>query len=329
MDSRKKLDNSIRQLICQKFDAGKPVKVISEELDVKYRTVASILKVYKEEGRMESDVHKSGRKKSITPEICTYVRKLIEDDCSITLNKMKQSIFEEKKASLSVSTLHRTLQDFEYSFKTVTLIPAARNTDNNIEKRYQYAKDIMTKNIDDLIFVDEMGVSCSMRQRYGRSLVGTQPRKTITSIRSQNISVCAAITRNGILNFKVLEKAFNAEQFRIFIDDLLNELRSHGIVNKIIIADNASIHKNKEVKELIEQAGHQLIFLPPYTPQLNPIEEVFSVWKNKIRSENCKSKAELMTCISSKHSEIKGTHCLSFYSHMQEFLVKALERVIF
>ena len=50
MNSRKKLDNSIRQLICQKFDAGKPIKVISEELDVKYRTVASILKVYKKEG---------------------------------------------------------------------------------------------------------------------------------------------------------------------------------------------------------------------------------------------------------------------------------------
>ena len=85
------------------------------------------------------------------------------------------------------------------------------NKEINIERRFEYARDIMTRNIDDLIFVDEMGLNCSMRQRYGRSAVGTPPRKTITSMRSQNISVCAAISRNNTLTFKVLEKALNSD----------------------------------------------------------------------------------------------------------------------
>jgi len=326
---RTKLDNSVRELICRKYDSGKPVKVISEELDVKYKTVYSILKIYKDEHRSHTNARNSGRKKSVTPEICRYIKSLIEEDCSITLNNMKSKILEEKGVSLSAPTLHRSIANFEYSFKRVVLIPEARNKESNIQRRFEYARDIMTRNIDDLVFVDEMGVNCSMRQRYGRSAVGIPPRKTITSIRSQNISVCAAISRNGALTFKVLEKAFNADHFRIFVTDLLEELHRLAAVNKVLIIDNASIHKNKELKQLIEEAGHQLIFLPPYTPQLNPIEEFFSAWKSKIRSANCSSKVELMACINNKHVELTSSHCLAFYSHMQAFLVKALEKESF
>ena len=95
----------------------------------------------------------------------------------------------------------------------------------------------MTRNIDDLIFVDEMGVNCSMRQRYGRSAAETPPRKTITSMKVKTFSYF------GTLTFKVLEKAFNSDQFLIFVIDLLEKLRTLNVSNKVIIADNASIHK--------------------------------------------------------------------------------------
>ena len=127
-----------------------------------YRTTVSlILKVYKEEQRTVTDVRNSGRKKSVTPEICTYIRNLIEEDCSITLNTMKIKILGEKGMSLSVVAIHRAIADFKYSFKRVVLIPEARNKEINIERRFEYSRDIMTRNID------EMGVNCSMRQRYG------------------------------------------------------------------------------------------------------------------------------------------------------------------
>jgi len=88
----------------------------------------------------------------------------------------------------------------------VILIPEDRKKEINIEKRFYYARDIVTRIIDDLIFVDEIGVNFSMRQHFGRNAVGIHLRKTITSMRSQNISVCAVIYRNHILTFKVLKK---------------------------------------------------------------------------------------------------------------------------
>jgi len=326
---KQNLENSVRELICKKYDIGKPIKIIAEEVDVKYRTVATVVKIYKEHGRMKSEVKNCGRKKLVTPLIQNYIRQLIEEDCSITLKSIQDRILEEKDVLLSVATLQRTINDFEYTFKKVVLIPEARNKEINIERRFDYAREIMTKNIDDLIFVDEMGVNCSMRQRYGRSLVGTNPRKTITSIRSQNISVCAGISRNAVLHFQIQERSFNTDGFHGYVVELLKTLQIMNMMNKIIIADNASIHRNKRIQEYIEQAGHQLIFLPPYTPHLNPIEELFSMWKSKIRSANCRTKPELLTCISNKHQEITAAHCLSFYSHMQSYLVKAMERIPF
>ena len=72
--------------------------------------------------------------------------------------------------------------------------------------------------------------------------------------------------------------------------------------------------------------GHRLIFLPPYTPQLNPIENVFSLWKAKIRQSNCMMRDELMDCIQSKFNEITSENCLAFYSHTQKYLVKAIAK---
>jgi len=100
-------------------------------------------------------------------QICTYIRNLIEENCSITLNKMKIKILEEKGMPLSVVIIHRAIADFEYSFKRVVLIPEACNKEINIKRRFEYTRDIMTRKIDDLIFVDEMSVNCSMQQRYG------------------------------------------------------------------------------------------------------------------------------------------------------------------
>jgi transposase len=84
------------------------------------------------------------------------------------------------------------------------------------------------------------------------------------------------------------------------------------------------MHKAAPVRTVIENAGHQLIFLPPYSPQLNPIEELFSMWKGLIRTQNCRSVEDLMAAINNIHDRISEDHCASFYDHMQVFIAKTL-----
>jgi len=324
--SKKKLDNAVRELICQKYDAGKPTCIIATELEIPRKTVASVLMIYKKTGRILTNMSNSGRKKVMGCEDTDFIKGLISEDCSVTLNKIKENLLKVKNIDVSLASIHRAISDFEYSFKKVELIPKARNNTNNIQKRYEYCREIMALNFNDIIYIDEMGVNCSMRTRYGRSLVGTTPRKAITAIRSQNISVCACVTRSMMLHYKVVIGAYNTKLFLEFINELVLKMREKNLENKILIVDNCAIHKNNLIKDVIHHNGHRLIFLPPYTPQLNAIEEVFSLWKSKIKRENCTTREMLLNCIKIKFEEITQENCIAFYSHVQKFLVKGLAR---
>ena len=78
--------------------------------------------------------------------------------------------------------------------------------------------------------------------------------------------------------------------------------------NKVIVMDNVPFHKRRDIVDMIATAGHTVMFLPPYAPQLNPIEEVFSVWKGKIKAQNCTSEEELMNAIQSGSAIISRKH---------------------
>jgi hypothetical protein len=117
-----------------------------------------------------------------------------------------------------------------------------------------------------IVFIDEMGVNCSMRQRYGRSLVGLSPRKTVSTVRAKNFSVCAAMMKNKMLNFQISERAFNNEISGEYLEDLFTELNNIGLFNTILVMDNCPMHKVNSIRNQIEEAGHRAMFLPPYTP---------------------------------------------------------------
>ena len=182
----------------------------------------------------------------------------------------------------------------------------------------------MLLSIDQIIFLDEMGVNCSMRRAYGRSLAGTTPRKVVRTIRSRNISISAAISRRCVLHFQTIPQAFNGDRYAAFISDLIEVLRRQGLHNQVFVMDNCSMHKVELVRTTIKDAGHTLLFIPPYSPQLNPIEELFSVWKGNIRAQNADSIDDLMKAIEHGHLALTSKHCAAFFDHMQTFIAKAL-----
>ena len=201
MVQRKRLTNEIRDLICSKYAALKPISQIAEELDLNPKTVRSVIRVQQETGRTHSAMNRTGRKKKVTPEISEFVKNQIDDEVSITLETLKNKISQHFDLTLSKSTINNMIDAFNYSFKRVVLVPAARNKPENIAKRFEYAGIFTQIPQDSLIFLDECGISCSIRKSHGRSLRGTTPRKTVRSIRSKNISISAAITKNRVYFF--------------------------------------------------------------------------------------------------------------------------------
>ncbi|KAF7689862.1 hypothetical protein CDIK_2813 [Cucumispora dikerogammari] len=114
-----------------------------------------------------------------------------------------------------------------------------------------------------------------MRLSYGRSLVGTPAKKVVRSIRSKNHSICAAISKSGIIHYSSQKQAFNGDSFINFLSELFKKKSERRMFNFTFIMDNVAFHKIIKVKEIIAENGHTILFLPPYSSQLNPIEEFF------------------------------------------------------
>jgi hypothetical protein len=99
-----------------------------------------------------------------------------------------------------------------------------------------------------------------------------------------------------------------------------------GRTNQVFVFDNVAFHKCVEIQEKITNAGHRLKFLPPYSPFLNPIENLFSKWKQLVRTANCNNEVELLNVIDEVYSDITTVDCEGFYRHMLTFLPRCISR---
>ena len=125
-------------------------------------------------------------------------------------------------------------------------------------------------------------------------------------------TLIAALGVEGIRCSTVVDGAVNGDVFESFVEFVLvPELRSGDVV----IMDNLSSHKRQRTRELIEAAGAQLVFLPPYSPDLNPIEMVFSKIKQKLRTLACRTRDALWRSMQSVLDTITPTDASNCFRH--------------
>lgn len=322
----RRITNCERTLIIRKYENNISIKQISEELEINRNTVTSIIRLYQKTGRIETKSIRPPRKKLLNSEMRTFIREEVDRDVSLTLQAIKVKVHTHFNISCSTTTIENALKDLHYTLKRVVLVPERRNIEGNINTREAYCERYLRMDDSNIVFIDEFGVSCSTRQKFGRSIIGTMGRKQVRAIRSKNFSVCAAICKRMILLHDTRESAYSRESFITFLSNLLNKIRMEQMVHVTIIMDNCSIHKGEAIRELIQSQGHVLFFIPPYSPQLNPIEETFSKWKSLIKDSNANTRGDLINAISSGMSRITEEDCIDFFNHVRDFAVKGLRR---
>ena len=145
-----------------------------------------------------------------------------------------------------------------------------------------------------LVFVDESGAKTNMTRLRGRSLKGKRLNASAPSGHWQTTTMIGAVRLDGSTACMAIEGATNTEVFRAFVSEILiPELRP----NDIVIMDNLSAHKSETTLELIHKVGAEVLFLPPYSPDLNPIEKMWSKIKNSLRSSSARDLTNLIHAI--------------------------------
>ncbi len=297
---------------------------ISKNLEIPESTIRSVIS--RNLDNFNNYLEKKGGARNIkcTSQMREYFDELLSANCTRTIKSLQLSTLDKFGVKLSLSTIQRNIKAINFSLKQTSVLPGQRNSDQNIEARYAYSLRFnelaITYRRSKMIFVDETGFNVSMRRGRGWSKVNTPANTTVPSIRTRNFSVCAAITSNGPLHHEILSQAYNTRCFLNFISDLMRILRQGNMGSCVIIMDNASIHKNPSIKDLVEYNGHRLLFLPPYSPFLNPIENCFSKWKGYVRSTCCTNEEELLREVEVGIRKITNDDCEGYYENMLHYL---------
>ena len=146
-----------------------------------------------------------------------------------------------------------------------------------------------------LVFVDEMGANVSLSPLYAWSRRGLRAHAKVLRNWGKNVTLLASITHRGLGPCLAVEGSTTREVFETYLEHVLAPTLEPG---QVVVLDNLSAHKGGRVKEIVEAAGCELVYLPPYSPDLNPIEQAFSKIKGLLRKAEARTREALIEAIS-------------------------------
>jgi transposase len=173
------------------------------------------------------------------------------------------------------------------AFEKKSLHAAERDTEANQKRRAEFLEKIHSTPLDKLIFLDESGVTTSMTRLYARCLGGRRIHEATPGSHWKIMTILGAMSTRGMVATMTIEEATDTDIFLAYLDHVLCPQLRRG---DVVVMDNLSSHKIKGVRERIEAAGAELLYLPPYSPDLNPIEKAWSKLKLLLRSAKARTK---------------------------------------
>ena len=273
----------------------------------------------------------AGRKYSILP---CYYRALNDyilqkTGSVITLRDMSNFLkakYPENKLRLEPSTIRKMLKMLNISRKKSSSIKVETNSKKILEKRrikiLEYI--LYAKKGFNFIYIDETSMKKNILPLYGYSQRGIKFR-VIEPPQTKNISVIAAISKTELIGYQIFEGSLKAQDFASFLGELIrnNHEIQKNLSKTVFYFDNCSIHKAKLQHRLFEVIN--ILYAPPYSPFINPIEYFFGLWKHYIRQNwNLKNEDRLEAVINAAHS-IKNNKIKHILKYCFRFMLRCLK----
>ncbi len=164
-----------------------------------------------------------------------------------------------------------------------------------------------------LVFIDEMGCGLNMGREYGRSPRGQRvfDKRPMKNSRA-SLTVLAMLTCIGLEDCMTVDSGTDYDVFESFVEHVLVPRLRPG---DVVILDNLKAHSSPRAKEMIHNAQATLVFLPPYSPHLNPIELAFSKLKSIIRSRKPRSRKQIEDALADALILLTRDDALSWMAH--------------
>ena len=240
---------------------------------------------------------------------------LIHENPTLYLKELSSKITQVTNVTVSASTICRTLHRNGITRKKLLKVAKQRNEvfrGDFMAQALQYPRDYF-------VWADETGTDRrDQLRKFGYAMKGEPAVSHRIITRGVRISVMTAMTADGMLAYQTTTGSVNAEKFMDFIrGHLVPNMHSFPAEHSILILDNCSIHHTHDVQDLLKSFGILVFFLPPYSPDLNPIEELFSHIKYYLKAHDdiIQSVDDPLPVINSAFENVPKSYCNEWITH--------------
>jgi transposase len=196
--------------------------------------------------------------------------------------------------------------------KKKSLHASERDTPRVQQARNDYQGTISRLDLKRCKFIDESGINLALTRLYGRAPRGERAIGSTPINYGRNVTLIGALGSQGLDALLMIEGATDGEVFRAYTERILGPTLVAG---DIVIMDNLAAHKVSGIREAIEASGAQLLYLPPYSPDLSPIERCWSKIKTALRAIGARTYRALNRAIKQALETISESDALAWFAH--------------
>jgi transposase len=287
----------LRKRILDTVERGEgSLRQIARRFLVSLSFVARLLRHYRTTGSLEPKPHGGGRHPALGPAQLQRLRALIRKKPDATLDELRRDL----GVACSTMAIVRALQKLKITRKKKVLHAQEQDTPEIQQKRQDFRAELVGIAPQRLVFVDETGANTSMTRTHGRGPVGERVCGA-TPGHWDSLTLICGLRLSGVTAPVVILGATDTPAFQSYVEQMLvPELRRGDVV----IWDNLQPHQAPAVIAAVEQAGARVVPLPPSSPDLTPIEEMFSKVKGTLRSVAARTTETLTAALGTALHEV-------------------------
>jgi transposase len=284
----------LRDRIIEALEAERDTRQgIADTFGVSRSYVQKVWRRWRDTGQRTPLPHGGGRVRTLATHT-ERIRAEVKQQPDVTLAELCERLARGKRPRASVSMMCRELQRLKLPRKKKVLHASERDTPRVQRLREDYRETMAEFIAKHLKFIDESGVHLSFTRLYGRAAPGTRVVDAAPYQPAEKWTLVATLNWQAVEAPWVIPGSLNGETFEVYVRQVLAPtLKRHDIV----IMDRLPAHRAAAIEPLIQARGAHLQLLPPYSPDLNPIERCWAKLKTILRSLKPRTEAELLKAI--------------------------------
>ena len=267
----------IRQRIVAAVESGEhTLGALAELFSVHLSTIVRLLQRFRTTGSVQPKPHAGGPRPKLDALATARLLDLVRQQPDATLAELRDRL----GIDCNSVTIFRTLKRNGITRKKKTRFAEERDTPRVQEQRRAFCQEMATVDENHLVFIDETGATTAMSRTHGRAPAGERVQATVPGA-WKNVTLIAGMRRSGVIAPIALPGATDRLVFDTYVEQaLVPELQAGDVV----VWDNLAAHNSASAIAAIEAVGARVMQLPTYSPDLTPIEEMFSKVKEGLRS---------------------------------------------